>query len=149
MATVDSIFIPVADMEAQNEEVFSALEEIETAIENADIDYTIDNDGIGPYEYWGARCYDHGTDYFVVEGWEEINIAVCVENYDPAELNGETFEKWARELLCDVMLSKTVSVGEDYGAEVEASLVKIAEEISGTKAVIVFAVEWDSDGVLR
>jgi len=25
---------------------------------------TLENDGIGSYEYWGAKCYDAGTDYF-------------------------------------------------------------------------------------
>lgn len=34
--------------------------EHELAVE---FDYTIGNDGIGSYEYWGARCYDAGTDY--------------------------------------------------------------------------------------
>lgn len=24
----------------------------------------LENDGIGSYEYWGAQCYDEGTDYF-------------------------------------------------------------------------------------
>ena len=40
-----------------------------------DVDYTLDvlitsigNNGIGPYEYWGAKCYDHGIDY--AEDWE-------------------------------------------------------------------------------
>ena len=39
------------------------------------IDYTLDvritrigNNGIGPYEYWGAKCYDHGVDY--AEDWD-------------------------------------------------------------------------------
>lgn len=34
--------------------------EHELAVE---FDYTIGNDGIGSYEYWGAKCYDAGTDY--------------------------------------------------------------------------------------
>ena len=29
--------------------------------------YTWSNDGIGPYEYWGAKCYDYGNDYTEVE----------------------------------------------------------------------------------
>lgn len=28
-----------------------------------DFDYSISNDGIGPYEFWGASCYDAGTDF--------------------------------------------------------------------------------------
>ncbi len=46
--------------------------EHELAIE---FDYTIGNDGIGPYEYWGAKCYDAGTDYIedvVITGIEVL-----------------------------------------------------------------------------
>jgi hypothetical protein len=30
-------------------------------------DFETDNDGIGNYEYWGAKCYDRGEDYLVLE----------------------------------------------------------------------------------
>ena len=30
---------------------------------NAIIEYTVGNDGIGAYEFWGERCYDYGRDY--------------------------------------------------------------------------------------
>jgi len=32
-----------------------------------EISYTISNDGIGPYEYWGQRCIDKGFDYAEIE----------------------------------------------------------------------------------
>lgn len=28
-----------------------------------EFDYSVGNDGIGPYEYWGCKGYDKGTDY--------------------------------------------------------------------------------------
>lgn len=28
-----------------------------------EFDYSVGNDGIGPYEYWGCKGYDEGTDY--------------------------------------------------------------------------------------
>lgn len=28
---------------------------------------TVENDGIGPYEYWGYKCFDKGEDYQVLE----------------------------------------------------------------------------------
>lgn len=31
-------------------------------------DYCIENDGIGAYEYWGAKGYDKGTNYAVPDG---------------------------------------------------------------------------------
>ena len=32
------------------------------------VDCTIENDGIGSYEYWGQKCYDHGTDSVEQDG---------------------------------------------------------------------------------
>lgn len=36
-------------------------------------DITIENDGIGPYEFWGQKCYDAGHDYPVIENitWDK------------------------------------------------------------------------------
>ena len=30
-------------------------------------DFEVENDGIGEYEYWGAKSYDAGTDYLHLE----------------------------------------------------------------------------------
>lgn len=54
-------------MKTNSQNVFISLpeelgEEIEVTAE-----FIIDNDGIGPYEYWGQKCYDAGQDYAVVE----------------------------------------------------------------------------------
>jgi hypothetical protein len=50
---------------------------IETSIELPNIgevvffadlsEFSIENDGIGSYEYWGHKCYDRGTDYLQLE----------------------------------------------------------------------------------
>jgi len=34
------------------------------------LSYYWENDGIGPYEYWGAVGYDKGTDYVVIEDYD-------------------------------------------------------------------------------
>ena len=34
------------------------------------IHWSIENDGIGPYEYWGAKGYDKGQDYAVIDSVE-------------------------------------------------------------------------------
>lgn len=47
-------------------------------------DMILENNGIGSYEYWGYRGYDHGQDYYECEGvdWdkpcytEEENAAI-------------------------------------------------------------------------
>jgi len=41
------------------------LEELEVTLS-----YYWENDGIGPYEYWGAYGVDKGTDYVVIEDYD-------------------------------------------------------------------------------
>jgi len=146
MAT--DIFISVPEMDDPD---WEGLGDLEEALSTARVDYSVENDGIGSYEYWGARGYDAGTNYIVVEGHEDINVAVCVENFDPAELGKETLEEWAKELMAEIETGQTIDLcsGSDHHeayADVQASFTKIAEEINGSKAVVVFAVEWASDG---
>ena len=33
----------------------------------SNVSWFIENDGIGSYEFWGAKGYDAGTDYVVIE----------------------------------------------------------------------------------
>lgn len=33
------------------------------------LDYDWENDGIGAYEYWGAKGYDAGSNYVVINDW--------------------------------------------------------------------------------
>ena len=40
--------------------------------------YSIHNDGIGCYEYWGHKCIDKGTDYCEIDDvvWDHSNYTV-------------------------------------------------------------------------
>lgn len=62
-------------------------------------DYHWDNDGIGAYEYWGAKCYDHGMDYVKVEDIRPIFgcESMADQNAILQELNNN-YEKYADEL---------------------------------------------------
>lgn len=53
-----------------------------------DVAGSVDNDGIGSYEYWGAKGFDAGSDYASVEDWEIVE-AVFIDNGTPATLDGE------------------------------------------------------------
>ena len=44
-----------------------------------DVEYTIACDGIGSYEYWGARCFDAGTEY-IEEAWATAAYLVRVNS---------------------------------------------------------------------
>lgn len=61
---------------------------------NIEAEYEVEwsNDGIGSYEYWGAKCYDAGNDYAEVT---DIYINDCHEILE----NGEEVEVTDAELL--------------------------------------------------
>lgn len=52
------------------------------------------NDGIGPYEYWGAKCFDKGQDYV-----EDITLesATCDGNRVTDEATLAEIENWMDE----------------------------------------------------
>jgi hypothetical protein len=43
---------------------------------DVDCDYSVENDGIGPYEYWGSKEVDRGTDYAVIDNtdWDSTGF---------------------------------------------------------------------------
>lgn len=47
---------------------------------------TIENDGIGWYEYWGAKCYDAGTDYPVLDEIEDVYLVRCGQVKDKEDI---------------------------------------------------------------
>jgi hypothetical protein len=78
---------------------------------DVEVSYIVDNDGIGAYEYWGAKCYDRGSDYAQVE---DI-VPVFDENN---EEHREEIEQYIRdhfETLCDEFGSKLTESLEDDG----------------------------------
>lgn len=61
-------------------------------------EYSINNDGIGSYEYWGQNCYDAGEDY------PEVENIIPVFTDESKELQAyilkridDNFEAYARE----------------------------------------------------
>jgi hypothetical protein len=51
------------------------------------VEYVIENDGIGAYEYWGQKSYDAGEDYVCIEDVKPIftnqsdELKVLIEQY--------------------------------------------------------------------
>ena len=79
---------------------------------------SISNSGIGPYEFWGAKCYDKGRDY--VEDYEIDEIVPLYDDtvpfgltdriYNDPELSeavrlalDETMSEWGRGLRDEEM----------------------------------------------
>lgn len=57
-------------------------EEVRYVEIDVDCDYSIENDGIGPYEYWGFKGVDRGTDYAVIENTEWDTTGFTKEEID-------------------------------------------------------------------
>lgn len=62
--------------------------------------FGIGNDGIGAYEFWGAKCYDHGSAY--IEEWydEVFTVVGKTKKYElkkVPEYISNALEKWINE----------------------------------------------------
>lgn len=64
--------------------------EVEVTVE---VDVTYGNDGIGAYEYWGAKCYDHGN---TTAEAGDIDILSAQWTNDGREINVEGKTKFAK-----------------------------------------------------
>jgi len=73
-------------------------------------DASVENDGIGSYEYWGFKGYDHGHDYFIVENitWDKNKYT----EQQNQEINKYLENNWDKvhDQLCDV----AEGISKDY-----------------------------------
>lgn len=73
-----------------------------------------ENDGIGAYEYWGAKCFDKGHDYVSLEHngnptWKEADYTE-EENKVIKEFQNDP-KKW--EILCERFCEEYGEQGRD------------------------------------
>lgn len=85
---VENIFIFETEIDPPENVVSDSVWEVEVTFQITDI--KIENDGIGPYEYWGSMEYDHGSnyvedfdidimEYFVYKDGDEIDLKLSEE----------------------------------------------------------------------
>jgi hypothetical protein len=62
--------------------------------------YVILNDGIGPYEFWGQKCYDRGNEFVEIESQEwDKTLYTQKENEEiESKITEEQLEKWTEEI---------------------------------------------------
>ena len=69
--------------------------------------WVVDNDGIGPYEYWGAKGVDHGHNYVVVEELKDVTIQHQLrDEYVPVS------QAWLRKFEEELMDQATNQISE-------------------------------------
>jgi hypothetical protein len=67
---------------------------------NVRVEYYIDNDGIGSYEYWGQKCFDAGSDYVEVENIDPVFTDEPEERRaEIIEFIKTEFEKCAEQII--------------------------------------------------
>ncbi len=62
-------------------------------------EYEVNNDGIGPYEFWGQKCVDKGVDYAVIIGTEWDKTGFTAEEIVEIEKKiDKTKREWEGEI---------------------------------------------------
>jgi hypothetical protein len=72
--------------------------------------WCVENDGIGDYEYWGAKGHDRGHNYVYVE--ELIGVMIqhqVTDKYVPVDI------KWLRKYEEDLIEQATEQISEHEG----------------------------------
>lgn len=79
------------------------------------ISYTIDNDGIGPYEFWGQKCYDKGRsyvseiilEYLILDNGEKVKSGAFFDAVEKhIKLNFDNYETECFESYSDAWLDR-------------------------------------------
>jgi hypothetical protein len=79
----------------------------------AKVDWTWENDGIGAYEYWGAKCFDRGSNYIEVQELKAVEIQhTSTGEYFPVS------PVWLRKHEDELVKQATDIISAEEGGEV-------------------------------
>lgn len=88
-----------------NQTAYKTLDEVEIAARpdlfeiEVTLSYYWENDGIGPYEYWGAVGFDKGTDYVVIEDYDYDKEGMTPEEIEIINsMIDKKLNAWATEI---------------------------------------------------
>jgi len=111
------------------------LAKIELAINNSDIETTVENDGIGPYEFWGHTGNDRGFDYLTIETQTDVCVTITAAN---VVINEDMLKQIWNEIIIErVSTTREVSVGNDRKSiELECCLDAIKFDADNSKGQI-------------
>jgi hypothetical protein len=89
-------------------ETISLPQELGEEIE-VEVDWTMENDGIGPYEYWGHKCFDKGENYLAIENVYPVFTDQSQELQDAiTRYIDDNFKTIIKDL------TETMSINRDY-----------------------------------
>lgn len=70
----------IKDFDDNCPKVLEQINKIQEQIENSRIKIKFECDGIGAYEFWGAREYDYGSTYLEIEEADDFKLILIVDN---------------------------------------------------------------------
>lgn len=113
------------------------LQKVEDAIDDMNFTLTVDNDGIGPYEFWGHCGFDHGNTYLILEDVEPVEIEIEKGIVAPHSAIQELLDNLCTtNTLTKTCWSKHARHEDDcFEMELEAKLVH-KMEIKGGKLIV-------------
>lgn len=137
------------------------LDIIEKTMQDVEPDVSWDNDGIGPYEYWGARGFDAGTNYLVCEGnvyGDEIfDVNISKVDFDTSQENNFSLEenitemvRWVRTFAGHLDIFQYVG-GEEHRPETQiaAHCEPSIKFVTKNRVIMSLRVYWCNDDCER
>jgi len=119
---------------------------LEKALDEVWVKTAIENNGIGPYEFWGQRCNDRGTDYAEAVDWDTIVVHVLVHGVD----ENDSIEKGVDDILNEFTGPRTERIhGSDAFTEIKPKFERVSEIHKNGNAALVFDIVWECNGEIN
>lgn len=93
------------DDDSQN--ILNVQNSMEKFFQEMDVKYRVENDGIGPNEYWGVKSVDNGKDTIEIEDYEDIKLIII--NKDKTMSNEELL-KFATDLVENTSHTRCIEI---------------------------------------
>lgn len=97
-------------------------------------DITIENDGIGAYEYWGARGVDRGKNYALVENKGPYTFGVDITGHDADYIDAVTSDSFEGE---------TVAFHNETFGDINVELKFVVRNFRIENGVFLLSGEWE------
>ncbi len=109
------------------------LTDLENKTFDTDVDYIVENNGIGAYEYWGAKGYDEGVDTLLIEEPSIVSIKL----------------PWANRLLNkignDIIFEDDTILGQIIYRDEPFKITGKIDTFTVKTNEIVFTIVWDEE----
>jgi hypothetical protein len=114
-----------------SKEVMAKISEADKIISDCNLRVSVDNDGIGHYEFWGQTGNDKGVNYLVVDECKKFDLKFVFEEGIPERTQLNDLEE---HMLGDFLRTRTYNYGGDErrdGLDIDLKLIAKGSKIEG------------------